>query len=220
VPAAAVATHALVACTCDDGARAALAVVVLDDAGVTRMVRHDVPGLRALCCARLVLDRVEVPAERLLAPALGGPRAAFGEAAGGVLAFGIGRAAYEGTLRWARERAWAGHPAVARLELRRMFALLDAARGPVHAAYFAGAGCPVPDEAAVADNAIAARAFAGAVACEVTTEAMRLCADDAAPSGAVGFLDGSAFRPGKLLRDAWAAHNHPKEDQHGLRQDA
>ncbi len=36
----------------------------------------------------------------------------------------------------------------------------------------------------------------------------------------VAFLDGSAFDPAKLLRDARAAHHDPKEKPHGPRQDA
>jgi hypothetical protein len=36
----------------------------------------------------------------------------------------------------------------------------------------------------------------------------------------VPFLDGSAFDPDKLLRDARAAHHDPKETPHGPRQDA
>ncbi|CAA9470355.1 MAG: hypothetical protein AVDCRST_MAG13-429, partial [uncultured Solirubrobacteraceae bacterium] len=131
------------------------------------------------------------------------------------------RAAYEGALRWAREALWAGGPRASgtllRPQLRRMFVLLQATQALVRSAY--GAVEPAPDDPAErARDARAARAFAAEAAFEVASEAMRLCGG-LPPDRGVRFLDGSAFHPDKLLRDARTTHPTKEEPGHGPRQD-
>jgi acyl-CoA dehydrogenase len=224
VPAGAVATHALVACTLDQGENA-LAVVPLAAAGVERVRVQQAPGLRALCPARLVFERVHLRADHVVVPHAGQSRDLFGAYAHAVLAlvaFGLGRAAYEGTLRWTREAVWSGRlsPGGGFLPLlHQMQAQLYAARTVARATYHPGPA-PLPagvDEDEHAAHARAARAFATDVAFELAQTAVRLCGADAR---GVPFLDGSAFSPEKLLRDAVAAHIPVQEEQDGTRQDA
>jgi acyl-CoA dehydrogenase len=223
VPGAAVATHALVACAVDGRSSPGLALVPLDADGVQRLPVRDAIGLRALCRARIVPDRVHTRIDHVV-PVARGTSAAHAQAAGAVVALGIGRAAYEGTLRWAREGMWAGRPACADgaplPHLHRMYRLLDATRTLVRSTYPPQDALRLAaDDDGFARHARAAEAFATEAAFEVAEAAARLCRADATPQG-VPFLDGSAFDPDKLLRDARAAHHDPKETPHGPRQDA
>lgn len=218
VPGGAIATHALVSCRADGAAAVGLAVVPLGSERVGRVLASDTLGLRGSCRARLALDRVPLRADHVIVAGEGPPPGASGahaDAARALLACGIGRAAYEGALRWAREAVWAGRPAsgdgALLPQLHRMYTLIDAARGLVRTTYRSSDGRRLPDEEAFAHHAHATRAFAAAAAVEVAQAAMRLCGADATPHG-VAFLDGSAFNPDKLLRDAHAAHPDPGGD--------
>lgn len=193
-----IATHALVPCLIGDGPGRGTALVALGASGVTRRPVAGGAGLRALCRAQLVLRGVRLEAGQVIvADGLEWARAAHAQAVSGMLTLGIGRAAYEGAVRWAREALWAGGPGHAgeqvRPELYRMFTLLESARALARAAFLS------------ADHARAAHAFAAEAAADVTAAVARLCGGDATPSG-VPFLDGSTFSPDKLLRDARAAH--------------
>jgi len=224
----AVATHALVACVRDGpGApAAALAVVALDRRGVWRRRAGDGSGLWGLCRASLVLDRLELRPDEVVALHEGAGRGwgdgGRADAASALVALGIGRAAYEGALRWARESLWSGGaPAAgthARPQLSRMFVLLEATQALVRSAYQAVE--PAPGDPADRDHdARATRAFAAEAAFEVASEAMRLCGGLPRGRRGVRFLDGSAFHPEKLLRDARTTHPTKEEGGHGPRED-
>jgi len=217
----AVATHALLACLVDGRSIGGLAVVPLDAGGIRRVPSRDAVGLRALCRARIVLDGVRTREDHVIAVSPGAS-GADAQAAGAVLALGVGRAAYEGTLRWAREAVWAGRAASgggAMLpQLHRMYRLLDGTRAIVRATCRPSDGRRAADEGVRARHARDAEAIAADAAFEVAETAVRLCRRDSTPRG-VPFLDGSAFDPDKLLRDARAAHHDPKELPYGPRQD-
>jgi len=226
--AGAIATHALVACAVDQGGAPvpALGVVALDRRGVRRRPAGGAPGLLRRCRAALELDRVELAFDELVpvscarsAELPGGGQA---QAASALVAFGIGRAAYEGALRWAREAVWSGDvpsaDAVARPQLARMYTLLEATQALVRSAFWSTERVPGADAAAVAEQAHAASAFAAEAAFEVAADVLRLCGATA-PHGDVAFLDGSAFDPARLLRDARTAQPTTEEPDYGPCQD-
>lgn len=197
VTGAAFATHALLVCGMGD--EQALAFVPLDRPGVRRGPPLDLLGLRAQGRARLVLDGVRLSSDELLPARPGevdGIRAKA-HAAAAVIAAGIARAAYDGTVRLAHEdvfdhRLLVEHDDVRR-RLMRMVVLLEAARSIARAVYV---------ETPSVQHAAAAHAFATEAAYEIVDCAMVLCGGRADAAGAVEYLDGSTFHPQKLLRDA------------------
>ena len=212
VPAGAIATHAAIACTAQAGGsvRCALAIVPLDRWGVSRSGALDELGLRTQARARLVLDRVSLAADELLvAPraSLGivGAASALDHLVHAIAAVGIGRAAYEGALRVARERGYKGtlpadHRHARRL-LFRLFTLLEAARALTRSAHLQTCGEAVRGDGAI-QQASAAHSFAIESARKIVDGAMELCTRSADARGVVEYLDGSTFQPERLLRDA------------------
>lgn len=201
---AAIATHALVPCTIADGPRRAAAFVALASDGVTRSMPPPDAGLRGLSRARLRFDDVQLGADCLVTAVPGSRPLTLdvrARAASGLVAFGIGRAAYEGALRWAREGAWIDDARATgdhvRPGLYRMFGVLEATRALVHAAYRSAHAGALDDDASALAQVRASSAFAAGAALEVAQTAAQLCG-----AGAVVFLDGSSFEPRKLLRDA------------------
>jgi alkylation response protein AidB-like acyl-CoA dehydrogenase len=213
VTAAATATHAVLACAVDDGVRYThgLAVIPLDRDGVARGAPLDLLGLRTQSRARLALQGVRLSSDELLLsprPQLNlvGAARAMAHVATAIVAVGIGRAAYEGTLRLAREheedgRALVEHPDVRR-RLLRMFTLLDAARSLTRAVHLYTASRVDAREGCSIQHAAAAHAFATEGALEIVDTAMSLCRGRGDEGGRVQYLDGSTFHPEKLLRDA------------------
>lgn len=207
VTGAAYATHALVVCALD-GSTQSLAFVPLDRPGVRRGPPLDLLGLRAQGRARIVLDGVRLLPEELAVARPGevdGIRA-LAHAAAAVIAVGIARAAYEGTVRLAHEDVCDGRVLVehddVRRRLMRMAVLLEAARSIAGAVYVETGGRVDSGEAPSVQHAAAAHAFATEAAYEIVDCAMVLCGGRADAAGAVEYLDGSTFHPQKLLRDA------------------
>jgi alkylation response protein AidB-like acyl-CoA dehydrogenase len=207
VTGAASATHALIACAVDDGVRYrhGFAVVPLDRAGVVRGSAVELLGLRTQARARLVLDGVHISAEELLRGPVGAHRA-MAHIATAIMAVGVGRAAYEGSLRLVREhieeRGSRQEQHDAQRRLLRMFTRLEAARSLTRAVHLyttgrldAGADCAT-------QNAAGAQAFAAEAALEIVDAAMEICGTRADVTGGVEYPDGSMFHPEKLLRDA------------------
>jgi alkylation response protein AidB-like acyl-CoA dehydrogenase len=222
--AGAIATHALVACTADHGGAPipALAVVALERPGVRRRPAGGGPGLLRQCGAALELDCVELAFDEIVPVSCAQSAERQAQAASALVAFGIGRAAYEGALRWAREDVWSGDVpsagGLARPQLSRMYTLLEATQALVRNAFWSTERTPGADVATVAEQAHAASAFAADAAFEVAGDVLRLCSTTAA-HGDVTFLDGSAFDPAKLLRDARTAQPTMEELDHGSCQD-
>ncbi len=122
-----------------------------------------------------------------------------------IAAVGIGRAAYEGALRVARERGYKGtlpadHRHARRL-LFRLFTLLEAARALTRSAHLQTCGEAVRGDGAI-QQASAAHSFAIESARKIVDGAMELCTRSADARGVVEYLDGSTFQPERLLRDA------------------
>lgn len=210
---AAIATHALVTCTIEGAPRRGAALVALASDGVSRTSGPPATGLRGLSSAHVRFDDVPLDADRLVVTGPGrGTHVidARAGAASGLVAFGVGRAAYEGALRWAREGAWAGDARAGgdhvRPRLYRMFSLLEATRAIVHAAYRAPHAGGLGEGASALEQARASCAFAVRAALEVAEAAAQLCGTGTG-TGDVVFLDGSTFDPHKLLRDAQAAYH-------------
>ena len=211
-PGAAIATHAALACTTEAGAsdRRAVAIVSLDRPGVSRGPAIDQLGLRTQARAQLVFDGVALSHDELFVPpraglGLVGTASALDHVAKAIAAVGIGRAAYEGALRLAREHEHEGRPLAehdhVRRRLFRLFTLLEAARALTRAAHLAtGGGSGLGDGRL--QHATAAHAFATEAAVEIVDGAMELCSHRADACGVVEYLDGSTFHPEKLLRDA------------------
>ena len=108
-----------------------------------------------------------------------GAARAMAHVATAIVAVGIGRAAYEGTLRLAREQMRDGRPLVEHPETRRrllrMFTLLDAARSLTRAVHLYTAGRLDAREGCSIQHAAAAHAFATEGAFEIVDAAMDLC---------------------------------------------
>ncbi len=213
IPGAAIATHAALACTTTEpaaGAGPALAIVPLDRPGVTRGQAEAQFGLRAQARAPLCLDAVRLSSDELLlpprtSPGLVGAASAIDHTANAIAAVGLARAAYEGTLRLTRESIGHGGitvPEPAERRLFRLFTLLTAARATARAAHRRiHSGLRFGDSEAL-QQAAAAYAFAADAAYAIVDGAMDLCSPRANACGDVEYLDGSIFRPEKLLRDA------------------
>jgi alkylation response protein AidB-like acyl-CoA dehydrogenase len=122
-----------------------------------------------------------------------------------IAAVGIGRAAYEGALRLAREREYKGtllaEHGHARRRLFRLFTLLEAARALTRAAHLQTRGESGRGDGPL-QHATAAHAFAIEAALDIVDGAMELCTGRADARGVVEYLDGSTFQLEKLLRDA------------------
>jgi alkylation response protein AidB-like acyl-CoA dehydrogenase len=212
VPGALAATHAAIACTIERAAgRHALALVPLDRAGVRRGPALEQLGLRAAARAELRLDMVRLAADELIAEEPGGASpaaaaAALAHAGAALVAVGIARAACEGTLRLLGERhsarADGGRSSSAGRRLLRMQALVSTARSVAAAAHGYSTRRVDAGEPCASRHAAAAEAFAVRAASAVADAAMELSWPYSSDAGEVEFLDGSTFRPDKLLRDA------------------
>lgn len=168
--------------------------------GVRRTRRDGRPGLTASGCLELALEGVEVGPERRLEGADAATlehALAMHRLGTAAVALGIGRAAQEHAVPYARERrqfgrAIAGFDAI-RLEIADMALRLTGARALVHAA----AGHAGPEGSAgapgLATLAAAARLVAGEAASAVTAKAVQLF-------GGYGYM--REYPVEKLLRDA------------------
>jgi alkylation response protein AidB-like acyl-CoA dehydrogenase len=207
VTGAATATHALLTCSVGAGQNG-LAIVALDRPGVRRGPALDLLGLRAQGRARIVLADVRLRAHELIpvdSTLLEGARA-LGHAAAAVVAVGIARAAYDGTVRLAHEDVFDGRVLMehddVRRRLMRMLILLEAARSIACAIHVETGERVDAGQAPSVQHAAAAHAFATEAAFEIVDCAMVLSGGRADASGRVEYLDGSTFYPQKLLRDA------------------
>ncbi|BCJ56504.1 acyl-CoA dehydrogenase [Actinoplanes sp. NBRC 14428] len=207
------ATHALVCCTIDRTslARGGIAVVPLDVDGVTRGRPLDKHGLRSLNQGSLSFSAVRLPADHLLigedayATAMQATHA-LASVSMALLAFGTARAAYEGALRWVRERVQGGrilseHQAT-QLRIFRMFGKLEAARALTRAVFLHNYGRTDAGGMGSLAHAAAAKVFVTEAAVEICGIAFQLCGARATQRDGVRFTDGSVFYPEKLLRDA------------------
>jgi alkylation response protein AidB-like acyl-CoA dehydrogenase len=207
VTGAACATHALVVCAVDLGAcyRHGFAVVPLDRDGVVRGSAVVLLGLRTQARARLVFDNVRISSDELLPGPVGAARA-MAHAAAAIIAVGVGRAAYEGSLRLVcehmDEHGTREERDDARRRLLRMFTLLRAARSVTQAVHLHTAGRLDAGADCAAGHAVAAQAFATGAALQIVDGAIEICGPRADASGGVEYPDGSTFQPEKLLRDA------------------
>jgi alkylation response protein AidB-like acyl-CoA dehydrogenase len=209
VTGAACATHAVVVCAVDDGVRYrhGLAVVPLGRAGVVRGSAVDLLGLRTQARSRLALERVRISSDELLEVAVG-PVRAMEHVATAIIAVGVGRAAYEGTLRLVcehiDEHGSRDERDRARRRLQRMCTLLEAAQSRTRAIHLSTAGRLDAGDDCPTHHAASAQAFAAAAALEIVDAAMEVCGGRADAGGSVEYPDGSTFHPEKLLRDAQA----------------
>jgi alkylation response protein AidB-like acyl-CoA dehydrogenase len=122
-----------------------------------------------------------------------------------IAAVGLGRAAYEGALRLVRERLdYGGVREQERAErvLFRLFTLLEAARATTRAAHRRTCSGSQFGDVQSLRHAAAAHAFAAETAFAIVDGAIDLCRFCTDARGEVEYLDGSIFRPEKLLRAA------------------
>jgi alkylation response protein AidB-like acyl-CoA dehydrogenase len=212
VPGAATATHAALACTIEAGAPGgqALAIVPLDRPGVSRSPASDQLGARTQARARLAFDGVHLLRDELIMPprtsaGLVGTACALGHVTNAIAAVGLGRAAYEGALRLVRERLdYGGVREQERAErvLFRLFTLLEAARATTRAAHRRTCSGSQFGDVQSLRHAAAAHAFAAETAFAIVDGAIDLCRCCTDARGEVEYLDGSIFRPEKLLHAA------------------
>ncbi|MFC3456153.1 acyl-CoA dehydrogenase family protein [Amycolatopsis speibonae] len=209
----ATATHALVCCTLDSSnlARGGIAVVPLDLDGVTKGEPLDKLGLRPMNQASLSFADVRIPKDHLLIgeDAYGMAMHATHTVASvsmALLAFGTGRAAYEGALRYTAERVQGGKPLhehqATQLRLFSMFTKLEAARALTRATYVHNYELAAAGKVGSLAHSCAAKVFATETAFEVCDAASQLCGARATDRRGLRFSDGDVFYPEKLLRDA------------------
>lgn len=208
-----IATHATLFCNIDSSGldKGGVAIVPLDLPGISRGEPLDKHGLRALPQGQIIFDGVRLPKHYMIADPetyvdVLNATHALANVSTGLLAFGAGRAAYEGALKWTKERVQGGkiiyeHQAV-RLRLFRMFQLLEAARAMTRSVYLYNYGRSDADEVGSIQHSCAAKVFTTEAAFEIADTAIQLCGGRGTRRDGVTFADGSSFRPEKLLRDA------------------
>jgi alkylation response protein AidB-like acyl-CoA dehydrogenase len=201
---AASATHAAIACVLDRPVELrALAILPLDRPGVERRPAEERVGLRARAAARLELSDVRVQRDELIlqrghdATLTAGPLA-VDQLAAAIVCVGIARSAYEGAARWAAERGASatGSVALMRSMLERARAMTLAAHRHTHSRL--AAGYLVSPE-----RAVVARRLASQTAAELARRALWIAGPGGLDPEGVEYLDGSRFRPEKLVRDAY-----------------
>jgi alkylation response protein AidB-like acyl-CoA dehydrogenase len=201
---AASATHAAIACVLDRPVELrALAILPLDRAGVERRPAEERVGLRAGAAARLKLSDVRLRRDELIlqrghdANLTAGPLA-IDQLAAAIVCVGIARSAYEGAARWAAERGTNATDAVApmRSMLERARALTRAAHSHTHRRLDAG-------HLVSPRRAVVARRLAARTAADLARQALLIAGPDGLDPDGVEYLDGSRFRPEKLVRDAY-----------------
>jgi alkylation response protein AidB-like acyl-CoA dehydrogenase len=123
-----------------------------------------------------------------------------------LLAFGTGRAAYEGALKWTKERVQGGKPIHehqgVRTRLFRMFSVLEASRALIRAVYLHNYGKADAGEEGSIQHSCASKVIGTEACFEVCDIAFQLTGDRGTARDGVEFADGSRFYPEKLLRDA------------------
>jgi alkylation response protein AidB-like acyl-CoA dehydrogenase len=187
-------------CTVDKSLKyGGIAAVIVERSwdGVSIGKKEDKMGIRASNTTEVILDNVKVPKENLLVPAGQGfynvmqtldlTRASV--AAAGV---GVARAAFEESLKYAKERVQFGKPIIAQQSIAFMLAemamKIEAGRRLYQlAAWKAGKGLPCSLESSYA------KAFGGDIAMEVTTNAVQI-------HGGYGYM--KEYLVEKLMRDA------------------
>jgi alkylation response protein AidB-like acyl-CoA dehydrogenase len=191
--------------------RGGIAIVPLDLPGVSRMPALDKHGLRALNQGQLVFDDVRIPREYMIVEPdtfveVLHATHALANVSTALLAFGTGRAAYEGALKWTKERVQGGKPIHehqgVRTRLFRMFSLLEASRALIRAVYLHNYGKADAGEEGSIQHSCASKVIGTEGCFEVCDIAFQLTGDRGTARDGVEFADGSRFYPEKLLRDA------------------
>jgi alkylation response protein AidB-like acyl-CoA dehydrogenase len=210
------ASHATLFCNHDNSRldRGGVAIVPLDLPGVSRGPALDKHGLRALAQGQIHLDNVRIPRQNMIVEPedyvdVLNATHALANVSTALLAFGTGRAAYEGALKWSKERIQGGkviyeHQAV-QVRLFRMFQLLEASRALTRAVYaynYGMADSEDEDDKGSIQHSCASKTFTTEAAYEIADIAVQLCGGRGTRRGGVEFSDGSVFYPEKLLRDA------------------
>jgi alkylation response protein AidB-like acyl-CoA dehydrogenase len=199
-----IATHALVFLSLEPERGAAgggVAVVPLEQPGVTRGRPLNKLGQRALNQGEIFFREVHVPANYMLVGEEAYPHVLESVLAGanafmGATFTGVARAAFEEALDYARNRVQGGtsisnHQAV-QLKLMEMFSSVECARA-LSRAVFANAASASPPSTA---HAMASKVFCTEAAFRVASEAVQL-------HGGYGLTKGAVVE--KLFRDARAA---------------
>ena len=185
----------------DEGfAKGGVCIVPLDDPGVSRGRPLDKLGQRALPQGEIHFDDVRIPARwMVIEPEAYVPTVemvlALANAHMGTTFVGVGHAAYEMALQYARERVQGGvpiadHPAV-RVRLFKMFAKVEAARSLARRVAGMGTGGPPPVR-----YSIASKTFSTNTCFEVASDAVQIF-------GGNGMA--REYPIEKLLRDARAS---------------
>jgi len=207
------ATHATLFLNIDDEGldRGGVAIVPLDLPGISRGEALEKLGLRALAQGQIFFDNVRIPRNHMIVEPdtyreVLAATHSLANVSTGLLAFGTGRAAYEGAHRWAHERIQGGrliwdHQSV-RLRLFRMFTLLEASRALCRAVYLHNYHADDEGEEGRIEHSCAAKTFTTDSALEIADIAMQLCGGRGTRRGGVTFADGSGFPAEKLFRDA------------------
>jgi alkylation response protein AidB-like acyl-CoA dehydrogenase len=202
---AATATHAAIACVLDASVEPqALAILPLDRAGVQRRPAEDRVGLRAGAAAWLELSEVSVLCDELIRERghhakLTAVPLAVGQLSCAITCVGIARSAYEGAARWAAER---GTPDATRL-VAPMRSMLERARAVTRAAHRHTRRRLDAGQLVSPRRAEVARRLAAQTAAELAGQALQIAGPGGLDPEGVEYLDGSRFRPEKLVRDAY-----------------
>ena len=213
VSSAMTATHATLFLNIEESGldRGGIAIVPLDLPGVSRMPALDKHGLRALNQGQLVFDDVRVPREYMIVEpdqyveTLHATHA-LANVSTALLASGTGRAAYEGALKWTKERIQGGKPIIehqaVQTRLFRMFSMLEASRALVRAVYLHNYIKADRGEEGSIQHSCASKVITTDGCHEICDIAFQLCGDRGTDRDGVEFADGTRFYPEKLLRDA------------------
>jgi len=190
-----IATHALLQIASMDNPNAVVAVVPLDQPGISRSDPVSKMGLRALNQCEILLEEVKIP-EALLIPAEGVGEKALASVHGsiGQIAVGLAQGALDESVAYANDRIQGGVPIIKhnniKLKIFSMFAMIESTRAFARSVALYNQA----DQAlASSTHAIALRQIASQAALTVTSEAIQIF-------GGPGLM--KEYPVEKMLRDA------------------
>lgn len=190
-----IATHALLTIAPIENRHAMVAVIPLDQPGISRGAPVGKMGLRALDQCEILLEEVKIPETHLISvEGIGEKALASVHGCIGQIAVGLAQSALDESIAYARDRIQGGVPIVEhdniKLKIFNMFAVIESSRAFARSVALYNRADQVP---ASTKHAIAVREIASRVALTVASEAIQIF-------GGPGLM--KEYPVEKMMRDA------------------